>query len=435
MTRKLYLVAVAMMMAVSLSAQHAYTLEECVAIAQKNNLDMRQQHLNEANRQLAYEQARHNLLPNLNASVGQNFVFGRSIGLDNTYQNTNSSQTSLGINSSVIVFDGLRMKHNIDARKADLLAAKADLRQMEDEIESAVTQAFMQVLLNKELLLLATEQQDLTKQSIAHRQELIASGRMAQGELYELEAQAAKEEQNSVQARNQLKLSLLDLALIMEVDDLESVDVVSPSAETLIAQQKLLPSAWVYDQAVQNRPELEASRHRTESAQKELLMAKAQQYPTISLGANLGTGYYKMSGRPNDSFSNQLRNNMSNAIGVSVQIPIFNRFQVKNAISQANLMVENSQLEMQRTSRQLRKKVEQAYQNAEAANSRWMAAQQSVRASQEAYRFADEKFKSGRATSYELFQAKNQLSQVLGEEAQAKYEYAFRLKMLQLLSH
>ena len=415
------------------SAQQQLTLEQCIAIALENNRNVKQQELNKQNREIAYNQARADLLPNLNASAGQNFVFGRSIGLDNTYQNTNSSQTSFSLGSDITLFDGLRMKHNIDARRADVNASQADLDKIRDDIVISVSTAFLQVLLNKELLQISEDQIELTNANIAQRSELIKNGKMAEGEIYELEAQKAKEELNRVQAESNLKLALLDLAQIMEIENVLDLDITAPPAEKLIGESILLSSDVVYQNALINRPEISGANFRLESAQKEVLMSKAQLYPTLSFGANVGTGYYHMSNRTNDSFSSQMRNNMSNSVGFSLRIPIFNRFQVRNSIRTAQIAVENNRLEMDKTKLDLRKRIEQAYYNALGANSRWEAAKKSEIASREAYRFAEQKFENGRANSYELFQAKNNLTQVLGEMAQAKYEYAFRLKILELL--
>jgi outer membrane protein len=415
------------------SAQQKLTLEQCIEIALENNRNIKQQELSKQSREVAYSQARADLLPNLNASAGQNFVFGRSIGLDNTYQNTNSSQTSFSLGSDITLFDGLRMKHNIDARRADVNASQADLDKIREDIVMSVSTAFLQVLLDKELLQISEDQIELTNANIAQRSELIKNGKMAEGEIYELEAQKAKEELNRVQAQNNLKLALLDLAQIMEMENVSDLDVTAPPAEKLISESILLSSDVVYQNALINRPEISGANFRLESAQKEVLMSKAQLYPTLSFGANVGTGYYHMSNRTNDSFSSQMRNNMSNSLGFSLRIPIFNRFQVRNSIRNAQIAVENNRLEMDKTKLDLRKRIEQAYYNALGANSRWEAAKKSEIASREAYRFTEQKFENGRANSYELFQAKNNLTQVLGEMAQAKYEYAFRLKILELL--
>ncbi|HHT33865.1 MAG TPA: TolC family protein [Bacteroidales bacterium] len=416
-----------------LAAQKRYTLMECIETALENNRNIKQQELSRRQREIAYSQARADLLPSLNASAGQNFVFGRSIGLDNVYQNTNSSQTNFGIGADITLFDGLRMKHNIDARKAEMYASEADLEKMQDDIVMSVSTAFLQALLNKELLRIAENQLETTEADITRRQELVNSGKMARGELLEQEAQLATEELNRVQAESNLRLALLDLAQIMELEAFDDFDITAPPAESLISETPLLASEAVYESALLNRPELRGMRYRLESSQKELLMARSQYFPTLSFGANMGTGYYNMSGRDNDAFHTQLRNNMSNSLGFNLRIPIFNKFQIRNSVQNAQLAIANTQLEMDKTRIDLRKKIEQAYYNAIGAKSRWEAAQKSVEASRESYRFAEEKYESGRANSYELFLAKNNLTRVLGEEAQAKYEYAFRLKILELL--
>ena len=153
------LVACFFLTSIAISAQQ-FTLEECIETALQNNRTIKQQELNKIQRTIAYSQARSDLLPNLNASAGQNFVFGRSIGLDNTYQNTNSSQTSFNIGSNVTLFDGLRMKYNIDVKRADLSAAEADLEKFKDDIVLSVATAYLQVLLQKELLQIPQRQLD-----------------------------------------------------------------------------------------------------------------------------------------------------------------------------------------------------------------------------------------------------------------------------------
>ncbi len=410
-----------------------YTLEECINIALQNNRNIKQQELSKAQRQIAYSQARNDLLPSVNASAGQNFVFGRSIGLDNTYQNTNSSQSSFGVGADITLFDGLRMKHNIDAKRADLSAAEADLEKFKDEIEMSVATAFLQVLLQKELLQIASEQIQLTDSNMNRRKELIKSGKMAHGEIYELEAQRAREEQNRVQAESNLKLALLDLAQIMELEDFSDFNVSVPSVESILSEGVLLSTSDIFQTALLTRPEIKAAEYRLQSSEKEVLMAKSQLYPSLSFGANFGTGYYNMSGRSNDPFHTQIRNNMSNSLGFSLRIPIFNKFQTKNSIRTAELAAENNRLEIDKVKIDLRKRIEQAYHNALGAQSKWKATQKSEISGQEAFRFAQEKFDNGRANSYELFQAKSNLTQTLSDQAQAKYEYAFRLKILELL--
>ncbi|HUI32491.1 MAG TPA: TolC family protein [Dysgonamonadaceae bacterium] len=416
----------------SLQAQKKYTLQECVDIALENNRNIKQQALSKQQKEVAYSQARTDLLPNLNASMGQSFVYGRSIGIDNTYQNINSSQSSFNISSDITLFDGLKMKYNIDARKAEMYISEADLEKIQDDIIMSVSTAFMQVLMNKELLEIANDQIELTEINIRRLNELVKSGKMAKGELLELEAQQAQEEFNQIQAVNNLKLSLLDLAQIMELEDFENFDVEVPE-NIMIDEGILLSPTNIYESALIARPEIRGAQYRVESSEKEIMIAKSAYFPSLSFGASMGSGYYNMSGRPNESFGTQLKNNRSTSLGFSLRIPIFNRFQVRNSVKNAQYALEYSKLEIDKTKLDLRKRIEQAYYNAIGAESRWEAAQKSEIASQEAYRFAEQKYENGRATSYELSQAKTNLAKVLADQAQAKYEYVFRLKILELL--
>ena len=416
----------------TLSAQQKYTLQECIEIALENNRNIKQQELNRYQKEIAYNQARADLLPNLNASAGQNFVYGRSIGLDNVYENTNSSQTSFNINSNITLFDGLRMKYNIDARKAELYISDADYERIQDDIEMSVSTAFLQVLMNKELVQIADDQIELTQTNLQRMNELVDNGKIAKGELYELEAQLAKEEFNQIQAENNLKLSLLDLAQIMELEEFDNFDVVVPN-EMVVNEGLLLSPTAIYESALIARPEIRSAQYRVENSEKEILIAKSAYYPTLSFGASMGSGYYNMSGRDNASFGNQLKNNRSTSLGFSLSIPIFNRFQVRNSVKNAQVALEYSKLEVDKTKIELRKRIEQAFYNAVAAESRWKAAQKSEVASREAYRFAEQKYENGRGTSYELSQAKSNLANVLSDQTQAKYEYMFRMKILELL--
>jgi len=431
MIKKISLIAL-LFIPLSSFAQKTWTLEQCVDTAWNNNLKIRQQQNTAQNREINYRQARLNLLPSLNGSIGQNFVFGRSLTAANTYASSNSKQTSLNLSSNVTLFDGLRMKYNIDARKADWMGSKADLEKIRKDIALSVATAYMQVLLNKELLQITNDQLALTKTKIEQRQVLVSNGKMAEGEMYELQAQAAKEELSRTQNENALKLSLLDLAQIMEIDNFEQLDVVVP--ENLIDKNAMIISAQtIYESAITHRPEIKSAEYRLLSGSKDMLATKAELYPSLSFGANSGTGYYNMSHANNEAFGKQLKNNLTTSVGLTLSIPIFNKFDVQNRVKIAQNNVENNKLDIQNTKLDMKKSIQQAYYNALAAQSRWEAALKSEIASQEAYRFANQKYEAGRASVYELYQAKSNLTQVLSEKTQSKYEYAFRIKILELL--
>ena len=433
MKTKYIIITALLLAATQLPAQRLWTLEQCIDTALTHNRNIKQQQLSYKSKEIAYAQAKANLLPNLNASAGQNFNFGRSLGADNTYISSNSATSSFGISSDLTLFDGLKMKYNIEAKKADLLASGADWLKVEKDIILNVSTVFLQVLQNKELLQNAANQLDLTRKNMTQRKELIQAGKLAEGEIYELQAQEAKEEFSLVQAENNLQLSKLDLSQVMDLEDFKDLDIVVP-VNLMENELALLSAEEVYKSALQSRPELKAAQFRLQSSEKNIAIAKADYLPSLGFGAQIGTGYYNMSRLPvNEAFGDQVSNNLSTALGFRLSIPVFNRFEVKNRVKSAKLEVENSKIEIEKTKIELRKSIQQAYFNAIAAKNRWESSQKSVRANEEAFRFASQKFESGRANQYEVNIAKNNLAQSISEQTQAKYEYVFRMKLLELM--
>ncbi len=417
----------------SVPAQRVWTLEQCIDTALTNNRNMKLQRINYDSRNIAYQQSKNAQLPNLNGSVGQNFNFGRSLAVDNTYQNSNSQTTSFSISGGLNLFNGFRVKNTIDARRADLLASGADLQKIEKDIVMNVSTVFLQVLQNKELLVNAENQLAITQENIDRRRVLINSGKLAEGEIYELQAQLAKEEVALVQAQNNLELSLLDLALIMDLEEIGGLDVVVPN-NLLENELALLNAEEVYGSALRSRPEIQSAEYRLQSNEKNVEIAKSGYLPSLSLGASWGTGFYNMSNMPQNSpFADQFKNNMSTGVGLNLSIPIFNRFETKSQVTSAKLNVESSRLEIENVKKELRKNIQQAYYNALAARNRWEASEKSVKANEESYRFANQKFEVGRGNQYEVNLAKNNLTQSISEQTQSKYEYVFRLKILELM--
>jgi outer membrane protein len=433
MKTKIYMILGALLVTMLVSAQsNPWTLQQCVDTALANNRNVKQQSLVKKNKEIAYDQARKNLLPDLNASAGQNWNFGRSLAADNTYKSSNSAQTSFGISSGITLFDGMKMKYNIDAAQADMNASNADLEKIKQDITMNVALGFMQILLNKELLQIAKDQLELTRTKIEQRKVLVEAGKMAEGELFELIAQESKEDMSRLEAENTLNLSLLDLAQYLELDHFEDLDVVAPE-DLSESDLHLLSANEVIESAMNHRPEIKGAEYRLKNSEYNVQIAKGSYYPSLSLGGSIGSGYYNMSNYTDNPFGRQINDNMRTTVGLNLSIPIFNKFQVRNNVRSAELSMKSSKISVDNAKLELKKTIQQAYYNALAAKARWDASQKSEIASREAYRFTNQKYEAGRATVYELYQAKSNLTQVLGEKAQAKYQYFFRIKMLELL--
>ncbi len=424
----------------TLSAK-VYTLEECVQTALANNNQMRLQQNQYAQQEIAYKQARANLLPYVSGSVGQNWVFGRSTGNDNISRSQNSAQTSFSVSASLLLWDGLKMKFAIDEAKAAMQAEAANVETVEAEIRLNISVMYLQVLLNRELLAVATTQYEDTQRKVERAEALVAANRLAQGEVYSLQAQAAKEELAKIQAESTLKLSLLDLAQAMELNDFTGFDIALPTEDELSGE--LLPSnEEVYQQALQNRPEIRAAELQLAANESALKSAKASYSPTISAGANVGTGYYNTFGGDSDlnstppsggrgAFGKQLGDNLSTSVGLSLNIPLFTQMNTTNNLRRTKLNIENAKLQIEQVKKDLRKEIDQAYYNALAAQARQYSALKAERSAAEAYRYEEQKYEAGRGTSYEYYEAKNLYTQAQSERLQSQYDYLFKLKILQ----
>jgi len=420
--RKIILTVTAFLIILFANAQTPWTLQQCIDTALMNNRNIKQNELTKTTKEIAYQQARNNLLPSLNASASQGWSFGRSQLADGTYQNINSSNSSFSLSSGITLFDGLRMKYNIDARMNELKASEANLEKIRQDIILSVSTSFLQVLLNKELLSISENQLKLTEAKMEQQKSLVKAGILAEGELFELIAQQSKEEVNKIQSQNALQLSLLDLAQILELSDFEDLDVRVPN-DLMTNELELLDADKVYASALQHRPEIKNAELELQNSEKSILIARSYFFPTLSFGANVGAGYYNSVSTP-----------LNTSLGFSLSVPIFNKMETKNQVRTAQINAKSYKLNVDNTKIELRKTVQQAYYNAVGAKAKWDASLKSEQAGVEAYRFANQKYEAGKSTVYELFQAKNNLTQAQSEVVQSKYEYVFRLKILELLN-
>ena len=189
----------------------------------------------------------------------------------------------------------------------------------------------------------------------------------------------------------------------------------------------------VFSNALNVRPEIQAAQLRVKSAEKSLEIAKGNYYPSLTFNANYynlyNNQYSDIQGNKIE-FGSQLKNNARSSLGLTLSIPVFNRFQVKNGVSNAEIQIQDYQYRLQTSSNTLRKEIEQAYTNALAALNRYFSTQKAVVSMQEAFRYVEEKFNVGMVNSVDYNLQKNQLTSAQSQLVQAKYEYIFRTKIL-----
>ena len=411
-------------------AQDVWTLERCIDHAVENNITIKQQQLNVEQHQNSYEQTRLGVLPTVNAGLSQSYSFGQSTGGDNINVNNNSSSTSGYISANVTLFNGLSKYNRIKASKLDYEAAVQNLEQAKNNIALNITSAYLDVLLNKELLATAQEQLQLTQEQIEINRQQVEAGKLAAGKLLETESQAAQEELDVTNRENSLWISKITLQQLLELPITDGFDIAVPDIDFDQVAATLLSVDTVYERAVEERPEIKSRELAVESADRQIAVAKAQQYPSLSANAGYSNSYYKMSGMQNPSLSDQLDVHGSKSIGLSLSIPIFNGWQARTSVKNSKLQYQNTQLELQQAKNTLLKEIQQVYVNAQAALKRYESSQKAVGSADESFRYVKEKFDLGIVTPLEYNESKNRLTQAQSTFIQAKYEYLFRMKIL-----
>jgi len=426
-------ILILMVFAIGAKSQEVWSLQKCIDYALENNIEIKQKALNSDYYGNKLNQAKSDRLPNLNAYLSNDMSYGRSLSYDNTYKNVNSNSSSATVSSSITLWNGSVLRNTVKKAGFDLQSKLQDLQKAKDDITLNIAAAYLDILLADELVAVDADQTAITKMQIDRTSKLVDAGSLARGSLLEIEAQLAREELELVNQQNSLQLAYLNLYQLLELPSAESFKIVKPNFPMLNAAETMLNSMDIFKTAVDIRPEIKSAEYQLQSAEKDLSIAKGNQYPDLTFGLNYYNAYNNKYTNTNGStinLSDQLSNNKRYGFGFDLTIPIFNRREVKNGISNAMIQKNNLELELQSAKNLLRKDIEQAYANALAAMKSYMANQKAVDSMTESFRYTEEKFNVGMVNSVEYNESKNNLAKAKSDLLQAKYEYIFRTKIL-----
>lgn len=412
----------------SLQAQEVWSLEKCINYALDNNIKIKQGVITTEYQQNQLKQSKSSRLPNLNGQLSQNFSFGRNLTYpENTYEDVNITQTDFGISTNVPIFQGWYITNNISKLDLDFQASVEDLAKAKSDISVNIASTFLEILFAKDLVKVSEDQLTVTNLQIKQINEKVEAGSLARGSLLEVQAQAAGEELNLVNAKNQLQLAKLRLTQLLELPLKDDFEVEVPTLPEISAEASIVTSVEVYKSALLTRPEIKGADLRFQSSQFQLKMAKGALYPTINAYASFNDLYNNQN---TTTFSDQIKNNQRKSIGAQMNIPIFTRFQNRLQIDNARLQVLNTELELENTKKLLRSDIETAQTTAIAALNRFNSNQKAVSSMKEAFRYSEEKFGVGLVNAVEYNTAKTKLAKSESDLLQAKYEFIFRTKIL-----
>ena len=406
---------------------HSWTLQECIDWAMDHNLTVAGSEISLENSRIDENSARMAWLPSVNGSVGENFSFGRGIGGNNTYESGNSSSTSFSVGANMTLFDGLATPRRMQLAKLNLEAATADLEKARDDVSVQVAQAYIQILYNYEIRDVAARQVTIDSLQVERLQGLFDTGKASAAEVSQQKATLAQSRVTLIQADNNIRASLLDLAQLLEFPYWEGFSVVRPSVSFASA---LIPHPdEIYAEALGVRPAIKAEKLRLEGAQKQIQIAKASYYPSLSLGGGVGTNYY--TSFATQSFWNQLNSNFSKYVSLSLNIPIFNRFSVRNQVRSAKLQYQAQQVQLLRTQHSLYKEIQQAWNSAVASQAKYEASLEASAAAEDAFELTKAKYENGKATITEFNESLARLVKAQSDSVQATYECLYQTSLVE----
>ena len=411
-----------------------WSLRECCDYAVEHNISIKQQANQCRQQELQLSTAKNSRLPDLNGSVGQNFSFGRGLTAENTYSNTNTSNTSFGLSTSVPLFTGFRIPNEIKLNQLNLEAATADLEKAKNDIRIQVAEAYVQILYNMEIADVARRQIEIDSAQVERLQAFVKNGKAAEAELSQQKATLANSRLTATQAENNYRLSILTLTQLLELPTPEGFAIVKPSLAELaemVGLDRLATPDQIYAEALGVKPEILSQRLKLKGSEHSIKIAQAANYPTLSLGGGLGTNYYTTSGFTSDPFGTQLKNNFSQYVSLNLNIPIFNRFQTRNNIRSARIDLENQQLQFDNTKKTLYKEIQQVYYNALNAQEKEKSSADAVQSSKDAFQLMQAKYENGKATITEFNESKNNYLKSESDLVQARYENLYQHALIE----
>ncbi|MDR1343163.1 MAG: TolC family protein [Prevotellaceae bacterium] len=435
------LAAVAGLLAGSHVAAYAqpWTLERCIEHAIANNLSIKMEEINHETKAIDLSTAKYSRLPNLSAGADHSFSFGSVEDTRGAISKQKmTSNTSFSVSSSMPIFTGFQITNEIKVRHYSVMAAEESLKKAKENVAVAVARAFLEVLLKKEIYKISEETMNFTSENVKKTEIMVNAGNVPLAQLYEIKSQHASDEARVTTAENDVSLSLLTLGQLLELHDVNRFDIEVPNLPDSMALllENLPSSEKIYAEALAVKPQIREAELQLEGSKYSLLVAKSAYWPQLSLSMGISDRYFRANNPlvPNEGFSAQLGDNLQEYVGLSLRIPVFNRFTTKNSVRTAQIGISSRQLALEDVKKTLYKEIQQAYHNAVSAQKSYRAAQKSVEAAREAFRYADSKYQTGKSSVYEFTGAKATLTRSLSEESQAKFSYIFASKILDFYS-
>ncbi len=409
-----------------------WTLQECVAYALENNISVKQSELDVQASLIDRSDAIGNFIPSISSQMSLTSNSGLSINpTTNTFENTRFTSFSGGATTALTIFDGLRNYRQFQRSKLTQLASEYSLELMKDDIALFVANSYLQVLFNKQSLEVLISQNVVTKEQLERTRELVDAGVLPSGDLLEIEATSANELQRMVVAENNIRISLISLAQTLLIKDYENFDIAEDDYEVIGAEILTKTPSELIERAREERYEIKVAEENKNIAEKDVELARGAYWPTLNAFFNYNTRF--ANNDPfNRDFTTQLYENDGTTYGLQLSIPVLNGFAVRNQVQRNKVNVLRAEYRLEQAELDLEANVYQAYVDAQGALRSYEAALVALNAQEQANAYATERFDVGLTNAFEFSQAKSRLENAQTEVVRAKYDYIFKLKVIEL---
>ena len=407
------------------SAQSDWTMQQCMQYAVQHNHEVKQAELELDNYKASKTGAIGNFLPSVDGYTGAQYNFGRAIDPEtNGYTDVSTFYNGYQLSASLPVFDGFSRLHALKAAKASELMGRASLRQRQDQTALDVLQAYTSVAYYDGLVKMAEEKVEETLLLLKQVKVLEEVGRKSAADVAQVESQQAEADYELTRQQNLYASAILELKKAMNypLSDSLSLEYI-PNVGMFDSQcgNNSFPTWEIGSPLATNgtqeknldnerHPELQVARYRMQTLKHEWHQARASLYPSLSLSAGLSTTYYKtLHNDAAETFRNQMKNNMGEYFGVSVNIPLFNRLQTLTSIRKAKNNYKIAQEAYDQKQLELAKLSSEAWQDWQGYQKQTVQMEKKVEADSIAYQLTRRQFEEGLATAIDLHTTSAQL--------------------------
>src|SRR5574338_770418 len=273
-------------------AQQAWTLQQCVDHALKNNISVKQSELGVRQAELTKTQKALQMAPSLNGSASHSYNYGRSVDpFSYTFTTEQIQSDNLSLSANITLFNGFQLQNELRQSRLDYLSTSYDLQKIRNDISLNVVSAFLQVLYAKEQLTASRNQQDRSLKQRDRTKILTDAGSLTHGDFLDAEAQLALDEVVAINAENTVVISLLSLAQLLELDTVENFDIAAPPSTLPDLSTLALSADAIYKLSEEYLPEMKSSLYKVQSAEKGLSIARGARFPRLSAFGSISSGY------------------------------------------------------------------------------------------------------------------------------------------------